>query len=118
MRRRGVVGRQVRRRQERPPPRTRCGRPDRAESQFMRQAQPAPPAPHPPLEGWGEDGVRGAAVPTMPGLESCLDSSDPWHAGHAGVRVAVTKASNCRPQSRHAYSKRGIADPRRARRSV
>jgi hypothetical protein len=71
-----------------------CARPWRGDRiQFKRQAQPAPPAPHPP-DGCGDDDGRGAATPTMPGLERSFASFVPLQAGHAGARFAVTKASN------------------------
>ncbi len=48
------------------------------------------------------------AVPTMPGLESSFSRSALSQAGQAGVRFAVTKASNWLPQPRQAYSNNGI----------
>jgi hypothetical protein len=48
------------------------------------------------------------AVPTMPGVESSFWRSPPSHAGQAGARLAVTKASNWRPQPRQAYSNMGM----------
>src|SRR5215831_8285210 len=44
----------------------------------------------------------------MPGDESSFCRSTLSHAGQAAARLAVTKASKCRPQPRHAYSNRGI----------
>jgi len=71
----------------------RPARPPREGRQFIRQAQPAPPAPHPP-DGCGDDAARGALTPTMPGLERSFASLVPWQPGHAGVLLAVTNASN------------------------
>jgi hypothetical protein len=73
----------------------------------MRHAHPVPPAPHPP-EGCGEEPARGAPTPTIPGLDSSFDSLALLHVGHAGVRLAVTNASNCRSQSWQEYSKMGM----------
>ena len=74
----------------------------------MRQPQLSPPAPQPPA-GCGEDAARGAPTPTSPGLERSLASFSLWQPGHDGVRSAVTKASNCVPQSLQEYSKMGMA---------
>jgi hypothetical protein len=49
-----------------------------------------------------------AATPTIPGLDRSLARLDPWHAGQAGVRSAVTKASKGLLQSRQRYSKSGM----------
>jgi hypothetical protein len=75
--------------------------------QFIRHGQLSPPAPHPPDDG-GDALAREAPTPTNPGLESRLVSFSLWQPGHEGVRLAVTKASNWRPQSLQAYSKMGI----------
>ena len=57
------------------------------------QPQWPPRAPH-----IGADGARSprlaAPTPTIPGLDRSFARFAPWHAGHDGVRSAVTKASN------------------------
>ena len=86
-------------------------RASRAGAQFIRQAQPAPPAPQPP-EGWVEAVVRGVPTPTRPGLESSFARWALWQPGQEGMRSDVTNASNRRPQSWHEYSKRGMIQNR------
>jgi len=73
----------------------------------VRQAQCAPPPPHPPPIG-----IAGfeppAETPTIPGLDSRLTRLTPWQDGHSAVRAVVTNASNSRSQSLHLYSKIGM----------
>jgi hypothetical protein len=75
-------------------------------------AQPQPPVPQPGMLGIGQASLAAgrvpAATPTIPGLESSLARLTPWHAGHSGVRSAVTNASKGLSQSRHWYSKIGM----------
>jgi hypothetical protein len=53
--------------------------------------------------------VRPPATPTIPGLDRSFTRLAPWQTGHSGVRSAVTNASNGLSQSRHWYSKMGMA---------
>ena len=53
--------------------------------------------------------LREAAPPTSPGLESSFDRVPPLHAGHTGLRSAVTNASKGLLQSRHRYSNKGMS---------
>ena len=46
----------------------------------------------------------------MPGVENSFWRSSPSQAGQAGIRSAVTKASNSRPQPRQAYSNKGMEE--------
>jgi hypothetical protein len=48
-------------------------------------------------------------TPTIPGRDSRFWRFSPWQDGHSGVRAAVTNASNGVAQSRHWYSKIGMA---------
>jgi hypothetical protein len=72
-----------------------------------RQAQWAPPAPHPPPIG-----IAAFALPlddpTIPGLDNRLTRFEPRHDGHSAFRSAVTNASKSRAQSLQLYSKMGI----------
>ena len=72
-----------------------------------RQAQWAPPAPHPPPIGIAAFAPPFDA-PTMPGLDNRLTRFEPWHDGHSALRSAVTNASKSRSQSLQWYSKIGI----------
>jgi hypothetical protein len=75
--------------------------------------QPQPPVPQPGMAGIPHaspaPGEADDEAPTMPGLDSSLARFAPWQAGHSGVRSAVTNASNGFSQSRHWYSKMGMA---------
>ena len=75
---------------------------------FARHAQPAPPAPQPPNDGWLALPRDDSPAPTIPGRDNSLSRLSPWQAGHAGFLSPVTKASNSRLQSWHWYSKIGM----------
>ena len=72
-------------------------------------AHPHRPPPHIGADGIAQPSERGADVPTIPRRYNNFPRFVPSHAGQAAVRSAVTNASNGFPQSRHSYSKRGIA---------
>jgi hypothetical protein len=72
-----------------------------------RQAQWAPPAPHPPPIGIAAFAVPFDA-PTIPGLDKRLTRFEPRHDGHSALRSVVTNASKSRAQSLQLYSKMGI----------
>src|SRR5439155_11010539 len=66
----------------------------------------SPHAPH---------GDCGIDLKDLAGLSDCAAKTDssfcrsaPWHAGHDGDCPSRIRNSNCLPQSRHSYSKRGI----------
>jgi hypothetical protein len=78
--------------------------------QFKEQAPGPRGSPHVPhAPGIGPDGpddfedLRDTA-----NTESCLSSERLAHPGHTGGRLAVTRVSNARRQSRQTYSKSGI----------
>jgi len=76
-------------------------------SQFKEQApgpRGSPHVPHPP--GIGADDFE--VLAETANTESCLSSDRPWHPGHTGGRLAVTRVSKARWQSRQTYSKSGI----------
>jgi hypothetical protein len=73
-----------------------------------RQAQCAPPAPHPPVIGEEALLELPFELPTIPGLERRFTRFAPWHPGHSAVRSVVTNASNSRSQSPQRYSKIGM----------
>jgi hypothetical protein len=64
------------------------------------------PVPHAGPAGIeaGERCPRPDDTPTIPGLDNSFARFVPWHAGHAGGRLAVTSASNGFRQSLHSYS--------------
>jgi len=65
--------------------------------------------PQPPPEGADAGSDRPPPAPTMPGLDKSFFRLALWQPGQAGVRWAVTNASNVSPQSVHRYSKMGMA---------
>jgi hypothetical protein len=77
---------------------------------FARHAQPAPPAPQPPNDGWLALPRDGSLAPTIPGRDNSLSRLAPWHAGHEGFLSPVTNVSNSRLQSWHWYSKIGMTE--------
>ena len=76
---------------------------------FARHAQPAPPAPQLPAGNELSLDRDTGPAPTIPGLESSFVRLVLRHSGHPATRSVVTNASKVRPQSRHSYSKRGMA---------
>ena len=51
------------------------------------QAQPAPPAPQPPNDGWLALPRDGSLTPTIPGRDSSLPRLAPWQPGQDGLAL-------------------------------